>query len=382
VAAALREGPDHRTAARRVVETLGRALGADAVHGRAAAGPGAVVDLCWPPGTAPMPADVADTILAGPPGVARVLPGSAGAVAVPITGDIDHPPGWLYLVRHDPPAWSADEMRLLSELGREIQHVADQRCLQHRQSRLIAELRTLDERKDAFVATVTHELRTPLTGILGYTEMLADGDCGTLTPQQQRGVAAILRNAQRLQDTVGDLLLLDRSGAGGAVYTSVDVAELMAGACAELASAARARPVTITGAVAGPVWACGDAAQLAQVAHNLLDNAIKFSRPGGRISWEIRSDHGGVTLTVADTGIGIPDDEVPLLFTPFHRAANAREQAVQGSGLGLAIVRTIVTEHGGTVDVRSRLGEGATFTVTLPGAAPMVPASAEASAHG
>jgi signal transduction histidine kinase len=339
-----------------------------------------VADLCWPPGAAPLPPDAAETILAGPAATARVLPGT-GAVAVRITGDVDHPPGWLYLVRHTPPEWSADELRLLSGLGRDIQYVADQRCLQHRQTRLIAELRALDERKDAFVSTVTHELRTPLTGILGYTEMLADGDCGTLTPQQQRGVEAILRNAQRLQDTVGDLLLLDRSGAGGIAYTAVDVAGLMAGACAELTPAARARSVTVTGA-AGPAWACGDTGQLAQVAHNLLDNAIKFSRPGGRVTWEVRSDQDGVTLTVADTGMGIPDDELPLLFTPFHRAANAREQAVQGSGLGLAIIRTIVTEHGGTVGVRSRLGEGTTFTVTLPGTAPLTPAGAEAPAHG
>jgi signal transduction histidine kinase len=383
VAAALRDGPDHETAARRVIETVGRALGADAVHGRAAAGPGAVADLCWPPGAPPLPPDAAETILAGPPGVARVLPGGIGAVAVPIAGDVDHPPGWLYLIRHTPPDWPADELRLLSGLGRDIQYVADQRCLQHRQSRLIGELRALDERKDAFVATVTHELRTPLTGILGYAEMLADGDCGTLAPQQQRGVAAILRNARRLQDTVGDLLLLDRSGAGGDVYTAVDVADLLAGICAELEPAARVRSVTVTG-TAEPARACGDAGQLAQVAHNLLDNAIKFSRPGGRVTWEVRSGPDGVTLTVADTGMGIPDDELPLLFTPFHRAANAREQAVQGSGLGLAVVRTIVTEHGGTVGVRSQLGEGTTFTVTLPGAAPapLTPASAEAPADG
>jgi signal transduction histidine kinase/CHASE3 domain sensor protein len=385
VGAVLRNNTPGVAAAGRVVEIVGRALGADAAYGRAAERSGDPADVCWPPHAPPLPPGAAEAALAAPAGAVRAVPGVAGAVAVPIRGDADHPPGLLCLVRADQD-WSADELRLLAAVARDIQYAADQQLLQYRQSRLIAELRALDERKDAFVATVTHELRTPLTGILGYTEMLADGDCGDLTAQQERGVAAILRNARRLEATIGDLQLLDRSRTGDAVYVPVDLAALMAGTCADLAPAAEARSVTVTGGGDAPAWVCGDGGQLAHVLHNVVENAIKFSLPGGRVTWALSARDDRVELTVTDTGIGIAEDELPLLFTPFHRAANARDQAVQGTGLGLAIVRTIVTEHGGTVGLRSRLGAGTTCTVTLPAtaapAAPMRAAASEAPAAG
>ena len=249
-------------------------------------------------------------------------------------------------------------------LGREIEHAVRRRRLAYRQTRLINELRVLDERKDAFVSTVTHELRTPLTSILGYTEMLADGDGGDLSPLQQRGVAAILRNALRLQETVADLLLLN--SATQRTDAPVDLAVLMSGVCADLDRAARTRDIEISGDGAASVR--GDAGQLQRALHNLVDNAIKFSGPGGRVTWRLAADGDAATVTVTDTGIGIPAGDMPGLFTPFHRAANAMHQAVQGSGLGLAIVHNIITEHGGTVAVQSHLGRGSTFTVRLPAA--------------
>ncbi|HEU4348371.1 MAG TPA: HAMP domain-containing sensor histidine kinase, partial [Actinoplanes sp.] len=119
-----------------------------------------------------------------------------------------------------------------------------------------------------------------------------------------------------------------------------------------------------------PVRVSGDAGQLQRMMRNLVENAIKFTRPGGRVAFRLTARDGEAVLTVTDTGIGIPAGDQPGLFTPFHRGTNAMDQAVQGSGLGLAIVANIVAEHGGTVNVRSRVGEGSTFTVTLPAAAP------------
>jgi signal transduction histidine kinase len=215
---------------------------------------------------------------------------------------------------------------------------------------------------------VTHELRTPLTSILGYTEMLTDGDGGELSPLQQRGVTAILRNAHRLNATVADLLLLDRANNSiGAGASRLDLADVIATVRAEFEPPARGRDLTLTGE-ADPVWVDGDARQLERMLRNLLDNAVKFTGPGGRVACRLRDQDGTAVLTVTDTGIGIPEADLAGLFTPFHRAANAMHQAVQGSGLGLAIVRNIVTEHGGTVTAESRLGEGSTFTVTLPAA--------------
>jgi signal transduction histidine kinase len=113
---------------------------------------------------------------------------------------------------------------------------------------------------------------------------------------------------------------------------------------------------------------CGDSRQLERALHNVLDNAIKFTDAGGRIELRLGVEADRALVAVTDTGIGIPADDLPGLGTPFHRAANARQQAVQGSGLGLAIVQHIVGEHGGTIRADSRLGEGSTFTLTLPSA--------------
>jgi signal transduction histidine kinase len=116
----------------------------------------------------------------------------------------------------------------------------------------------------------------------------------------------------------------------------------------------------------------GDAGQLQRALRHLVQNAIKFTGPGGRIGCRLGAGDGTAgeaVVSVTDTGIGIPENDLPGLFTPFHRAANAMDRAVQGAGLGLAIVHNIVAEHGGAVAVRSRVDEGSTFTVTLPAVA-------------
>jgi signal transduction histidine kinase/CHASE3 domain sensor protein len=376
VAAELRGSLDADVTAERIARLIGTTLAADAVHARIAVEPGRTVVVGWPPGVPSLSARTVRDILTGKPGTALTVPHIAGAVAIPLGGDVDCPPGLICLVRDAEPVWRLDERLLLASLGREIDHAARRQRLQHRQARLISELRVLDERKDAFIATVTHELRTPLTSILGYAEMLADGDGGDLSALQQRGVAAILRNARRLQDTIGDLLLLDRAnGRAGASYGPVDLAALAAGAVAELASAARAREIAVTVSGAGPLWVCGDSGQLERALHNVLDNALKFTDAGGRIDLRLMVEADRALVAVTDTGIGIPADDLPGLGTPFHRAANARHRAVQGSGLGLAIVQHIAGEHGGTIVADSRLGEGSTFTLALPSA----PAPADAA---
>jgi signal transduction histidine kinase len=184
--------------------------------------------------------------------------------------------------------------------------------------------------------------------------------------EQQRGVTAILRNAYRLNDTVADLLLLDRANnTVGEGVARVNLAEVAATVRAEFEPPARGRELTLTGE-ADEVWVDGDVRQLERVLRNLLDNAMKFTGPGGVIGYRLRAVGTAAVLTVTDTGIGIPEADLAGLFTPFHRAVNAMDRAVQGSGLGLAIVRNIVAEHGGTVLAESQLGQGSTFTVTLP----------------
>jgi two-component system phosphate regulon sensor histidine kinase PhoR len=372
VAAELRACGDPAGTGERIVALIGEALGADAGYGRVTVRRGAGVAACWPATAPEFPLDALREIRAGVPGEVLDPVHVPGAMAVPLGGDVDCPPGLLCVVRSGGPDWSPEERRLLAALGRDIDHAVGQQRLRLRQARLISELQALDERKDVFVSTVTHELRTPLTSILGYTEMLADGDGGTLTAAQERGVTAILRNAHRLRDTVGDLMLLNRAdGVAGGEPAPVDLAGLAAVLHDDLAASARAKELasTVDGDAA---WVHGDAGRLARALRNLMENAIKFTPPGGRIGCRVATGDGTVVVTVTDSGIGIPADDVAGLFTPFHRAANAVHLAVQGNGLGLAIVRAIVGEHGGDVTVHSEVDRGTTVTVTLP-AAPVPP---------
>jgi signal transduction histidine kinase/CHASE3 domain sensor protein len=376
VAAELRaEREDPTENGRRLARMIGTALGAGAVYGHYTVGRGATFTVSWPEGAPELNPDLVRRMRSGQPGKARDVAGMPGALAVAITGDNDCPPGLFLINRPDRPEWTEDERGVVAGLGRDIDHAIRQQRLALRQSRLISELRVLDEQKDVFVSTVTHELRTPLTSILGYTEMLTDGESGDLTPMQQRSLGAILRNAHRLQATVADLLLLDRDNERiGAEAVPVDLAAMVAGLHDELAAAASAKNVDSVLDV-DEAWVRGDGVQLERALRKLIDNAIKFTPSGGRFELRLSADGPNAVVTITDTGMGIPADDLPGLFTPFHRATNAMDEAVQGTGLGLAIVRNIVTEHGGTVSVRSEVGQGATFTVVLPALATVVEAA-------
>jgi two-component system phosphate regulon sensor histidine kinase PhoR len=375
VAAEMQEMTDPAATGRRIAELVAAAVGAVTVHIEMVVTGTGDVHVRWPAGTAELSGELVDEMLAGKPGHLRVRPD--GSVWLSIgAGDADCGPGYLYLHRPASPVWTEAEQRLLAGVVREIERALRQLSLQDKQARLITELRMLDQRKDVFIQTVTHELRTPLTSILGYTEMITDEDGGALTTLQQRALNAILRNAHRLHDTIGDLILLDRPDHGTTAHTEpLDLGVLAHLVRGELANAARAKNLTVT-FDAGEGWVRGDRTQLQRALRKLVENAIKFTPDGGSVDCHLTADTRSVSISVTDTGIGIPAEDVPGLFTPFHRAGNAMDQAVQGPGLGLAIVRDIVRDHGGTIAVQSVVGRGSTFTLTLPASpAPAEPRS-------
>ncbi|BCJ46625.1 hypothetical protein GCM10010168_38520 [Actinoplanes ianthinogenes] len=371
VAELQQEGDDPAVIGTRVVARIGGALGADAVHGDLFVPGAGQVAVRWPETASELPVADAAELRALSPG--DPVP-CAGGLAVAMGGDAECPGGHLLVVREFLPTFTEPERRLLASVGREIERALRQLSIRAHQDLLIGELRMLDQRKDVFIQTVTHELRTPLTSILGYAEMLSDEE-EELNPMQRRSLNAILRNAHRLQDTIGDLLLLDRPDDGVSAATEpVDVATLATVVHAELDTAAQAKNLTV-GFDAEPAWVRGDQTQLRRALRKLMENAIKFTPAGGSVTWQCGADERTVTIAVTDTGIGIPAEDVSGLFTPFHRAGNAMDQAVQGPGLGLAIVRDIVRDHGGSIAVQSVVGRGSTFTITLPA----VPAPAPAS---
>jgi PAS domain S-box-containing protein len=231
-------------------------------------------------------------------------------------------------------------------------------------------LRELDRLKDEFIALVSHELRTPLTSIRGYLEFLLE-DANGLTPEQARFLAVVERNAERLQHLVNDLLFVAQVDAGRLTIqqSDVDLAELAAEAVEAARVLASAKDVELELEAEPIEGLVGDRARLAQLLDNFISNAIKFTPEGGRVAVRTWGDDECALVSIADSGIGIPEDEQARLFERFYRASSATERAIPGTGLGLAIAKAIVDAHGGAIRVESAVGRGTTFTVELPRAA-------------
>ncbi len=276
-------------------------------------------------------------------------------------------------------AYSATNVEL-AELNEQLREAeAIQRALLEREHEVVERLTQLDRDKTDFVSSVTHELRTPVTSMLGYLELLDDGDAGPLNPDQQRMLEAIGRNSRRLLSRIEDLLTVSgvEAGAMRLQAAPMSVQALVDSATSALVPTMRGRDLTLVVDVADDVATIvGDAEKLDRVLINLLSNATKFTPDGGRITIRVRREVGAVTISVADTGIGIPVDEQPRVFERFFRSSNAQELAVPGTGLGLVIVKGIVELHGGTIALESAPGVGTEVTVILPvapGTLPVAP---------
>jgi hypothetical protein len=240
-----------------------------------------------------------------------------------------------------------------------------------REREVVARLKDLDRAKDDFVSTVSHELRTPMSSIIGSAEMLADGVLGDLTPEQGRMVGVISRNGDRLLALADDLLVLatfdHESWPEEAALVDLRTSVQESGEA--VASMLHSRDLDVRFSLPeAPVLVRGEANHLERAVTNLMSNAVKFTPDGGRIVVELDVDAAGrsAVLSVADTGLGIPEHDLDRVFGKFYRSAEVQERAIQGSGLGLAIVKTIVESHDGRVGVRSVPDAGTTFTVTLP----------------
>lgn len=220
--------------------------------------------------------------------------------------------------------------------------------------------------KDEFVASISHELRTPLTSVLGYLELIAEHEelpAGVLDQ-----VSVVRRNALRLQSLVSDLLEVAQLTEGGLALqrTDVDVARLARDAAEATRPLTDGSGLSMSVDVPDSLVALVDELRVRQVLDNLLSNAVKYSPAGGSVTVALRRDDESLVLTVADTGIGIAEDDLPHLFERFYRGHAALSQHISGTGLGLNIVGTIVGAHGGSIDVDSAPGQGTTVRVTLP----------------
>jgi two-component system phosphate regulon sensor histidine kinase PhoR len=231
----------------------------------------------------------------------------------------------------------------------------------------VTELARLETMRRDFVANASHELRTPLAAIRGYAETLV-GDRSLSAEQRTSYMEVIDRHAKRLGRLVDDLLELSRieSGQAALELQAVDVAAVAAGLLRDCEARLRERSLDAANetSVGGSAWA--DPQAVWQILSNLLDNAIKYTEPGGKIRIRIGGDARRVRVAVADTGGGIPERDLARIFERFYRVDRARSRALGGTGLGLAIVKHLVQSQGGEITVESELGRGSTFTFTLP----------------
>lgn len=221
-------------------------------------------------------------------------------------------------------------------------------------------------RKD-FVANVSHELRTPLAAIRGYAETLLDGALEDLS-NNRRFVEVIQSHAIRLNNIASDLLVLSEldSKTPGTPPAPIPLGEVIDSAVRTVESAAAMRTVSIQCSGQGDAVVLANRLRLEQVLVNLLDNAVKFNRNHGGVSVEWGPDEKGVQITIADTGIGIPSEDLKRVFERFYRVDKARSRQVGGTGLGLSIVKESIERMGGRVTVESQLGHGTRFTLQLP----------------
>jgi PAS domain S-box-containing protein len=233
----------------------------------------------------------------------------------------------------------------------------------------VERLREVDQVKDAFVSSVSHELRTPITSILGYIEMLEDGVYGHLGPEQLDAVKRVATNSTRLLSLISDLLTLSQvqDDSIGLADRLVDLRKIVGAGVAVVAPTLQRRKLTLElDLLDEPAPFLGDRDMLERVVINLVGNAVKFTPAGGRIVVSLGADADCWVIAVADTGIGIPEQEQERLFSRFFRSSLAQEQAIPGSGLGLSIAHAIVEKHEGRMSVDSAVGEGTTFRVHLP----------------
>lgn len=252
------------------------------------------------------------------------------------------------------------------------QAISDERSrLEDAQARVL-QLQDLDAAKSALISTVNHELRTPLTSIIGYVELMQRDQELKEKPEMKLYLEVLERNSQILLTLVESILSLSKfdSEIGRLPDKPVNLNETIESALFILKPAIDSAEVSINLKAEDGVVVQGDSGQLTQLFINLISNAIKFSSAHGVIEISLTTVGQDLqklaSINITDYGIGIPQNDIPLLFTRFFRAGNVNSGSHPGTGLGLAIAKQVVDHHDGTIKVNSELGKGSSVTIEIP----------------
>jgi signal transduction histidine kinase len=224
--------------------------------------------------------------------------------------------------------------------------------------------------RDEFLSLAAHELKTPMTTILGYVQMLqrrlerGQADIERVT----QAVTTLEEQARRLENLISTLFDLSRLRAGQLHIepTTIDLVALVKNIVEALRPIVDEHTLMLEHVGAEPMLVLADPRRIEQVVNNLLQNALKYSPNGGQIDVRVERQESDACLSIRDQGMGIPASALPQLFTRFYRATNVERKHISGLGIGLYIVKDLITQHGGSVEVQSDEGKGATFHIRLP----------------
>jgi signal transduction histidine kinase len=280
-------------------------------------------------------------------------------------------PTAILLVRLIPKALAIPSPAALSKSNVALeQEVAERKRVERALHEKNVELLNAAEAKNRFLANMSHELRTPLNGIIGFSELIADGKPGPLNSKQQEYVGDVHASALHLLQLINDVLDLAKIEAGKVDLNPelFSVERAINEVCAIAKAIAQRKRITIGVHVAlGLESVRLDQQKFKQVLFNLLSNAVKFTDEGGKVEIRVAPDGGDrFRLQVADTGIGIKRDDFIRLFREFEQLDSGAARHYEGTGLGLALTKKLVEAQQGEISVESEIGKGSTFSIVLP----------------
>jgi signal transduction histidine kinase len=255
---------------------------------------------------------------------------------------------------------------VLQEANRSLEQRVKERTAELEKA--LQQLSTLNELKANLVANISHELRTPLTHLNGYLDLLINGDFGPVTPDQLSAMGVIRRSSERLGQLIEDLILFSVSERDQ-IYLHIqanDLVEMCTSVFKRSLSKARDHQIQLALEVASQsIKVEADLEKISWVMMQLVDNAIKFTPPGGKVVLQTMREDNFIHIQVHDTGIGIPQDRMEQIFEPFYQLDGSSTRKVGGTGLGLALARRIVEAHGSLIHVYSEVGKGSRFEFLL-----------------
>ncbi|MBG0821878.1 GAF domain-containing sensor histidine kinase [Planomonospora sp. ID91781] len=276
----------------------------------------------------------------------------------------DHALGTVCVMDHRPRRLSDDQRQALATLANDAVGLLQLHHHAARTDQVLARLRRIDAVKNQFLRTVNHELRTPLASIRSSVQLVRDGDLDPAT--QERFLEMIDRNSLRLEQLLDELLLMASLNAGSAAFTPARVNLAALARDAVHAVTAQGRTGQLAMAVHAPpaVMAWADPGRVRHALAHLVDNAVKFTPPGGAVTVTVTAGPAPA-VEVVDTGIGIEEHDLEHVFDDFYRGDGTEDHAIGGTGVGLALVKKIARMHGGDVRIDSRPGAGTRVRLTL-----------------